>query len=73
MLVMALLYILILKLVFDPGLLKAALGIDSFFFFFFSVLSLFSFFFLSLSLSFFKCKLTSCMTEVNILSALGFT
>lgn len=40
MLVMALLYILILKLVFDPGLLKAALGIDSFFFFF-SVLSLF--------------------------------
>lgn len=68
---MALLYILILKLVFDPGLLKAALGIDSFFFF--SVLSLFSFFFLSLSLSFFKCKLTSCMTEVNILSALGFT
>lgn len=69
---MALLYILILKLVFDPGLLKAALGIDSFFFFF-SVLSLFSFFFLSLSLSFFKCKLTSCMTEVNILSALGFT
>lgn len=69
---MALLYILILKLVFDPGLLKAALGIDSFFFFFLFFL-FFLFFFLSLSLSFFKCKLTSCMTEVNILSALGFT
>lgn len=68
-----LLYTLILKLVFDPGLLKAALGIYSFFFsflffsiFFFLYLSLFLFFF-------FKCKLTSCMTEVDILSALGFT
>lgn len=49
MLVMALLYILILKLVFDPGLLKAALGIDSFFFFLFFLFFLF-FFFLSLSL-----------------------
>lgn len=51
MLVMALLYILILKLVFDPGLLKAALGIDSFFFFFFLFFLFFLFFFfLSLSL-----------------------
>lgn len=72
MLVMALLYILILKLVFDPGLLKAALGIDSFFFFFLFFLFFLFFFFLSLSL-FLNVKLTSCMTEVNILSALGFT
>lgn len=52
MLVMALLYILILKLVFDPGLLKAALGIDSFFFFFFCSFSFFFFFSFSLSLFF---------------------
>lgn len=44
-----LLYTLILKLVFDPGLLKAALGIYSFFFSFL----FFSIFFLSFSLSFF--------------------
>lgn len=48
MLIMALLYILILKLVFHPGLLKAASGVVSFFFsfLFFSsfYLSLFFFF-----------------------------
>lgn len=66
MLIMALLYILILKRVFHPGLLKAALGVYFFFSFFFVFFSFpRSFFFL--------CKLTSCMTEVNILSALGFT
>lgn len=64
MLIMALLYILILKRVFHSGLLKAALGVHFFLFFF-------VFFFLFFVL--FLCKLTSCMTEVNILSALGFT
>lgn len=48
MLIMALLYILILKRVFHPGLLKAALGV----YFFFSFLSFFRFFF-SFSRSFF--------------------
>lgn len=65
MLIMALLYILILKRVFHSGLLKAALGVHFFLFFFFFVFFLFFVLFL--------CKLTSCMTEVNILSALGFT
>lgn len=68
MLIMALLYILILKLVFHPGLLKAALGVVSFFFSFL----FFSSFYLSLSF-FLNVNTTSCMTEVNILSALGFT
>lgn len=65
MLIMALLYILILKLGFHPGLLKAALGVVSFFFSFL--------FFSSFYLFFFNVNTTSCMTEVNILSALGFT
>lgn len=68
MLIMALLYILILKLVFHPGLLKAASGVVSFFFSFL----FFSSFYLSLFF-FLNVNTTSCMTEVNILSALGFT